>query len=64
MYRFMAKHLRLNLKAVMADGKIDEVDTALDPKSLAVFNADHPRPDNALKDGTEVAAALESAKRR
>jgi len=52
MYRFMAKHLRLNLKAVMADGKIDEVDTALDPKSLAVFNADHPRPDNALKDGT------------
>jgi hypothetical protein len=64
MYRFMAKHLGLNLKTVTADGKIDEADTALDPKSLAVFNADHPRPDSALKDGTEVAAALESARKR
>lgn len=64
MYRFMAKHLGLNLKAVMVDGKIDEVDTTLDPNSLVVFNADHSRPDYALKDGTEVAAALEAAKRR
>jgi hypothetical protein len=62
MYRFMAKHLGLNLKAVMADGKIDEVDTNLDPKSLQVFNEDHPRPDYALKDGTAVAAALETAR--
>jgi dienelactone hydrolase len=64
MYRFMAKHLGLNLKAVMADGKIEESDTALDPKSLQVFNEDHPRPEYALKDGAEVAAALEVAKRR
>ena len=62
MYRFMAKHLGLNLKAVMADGKIDEADTVLDPKSLQVFNEDHPRPDYALKDGTAVAAALETAR--
>jgi hypothetical protein len=64
MYRFMAKHLGLNLKTVMADGKIDEADTTLDPKSLQVFNEDHPRPDYALKDGTEVARALQTATRR
>jgi hypothetical protein len=64
MYRFMAKHLGLNLKAVLADGKIEESDTALDPKSLQVFNQDHPRPDYALKDGAEVAAALQAARTR
>jgi dienelactone hydrolase len=64
MYRFMAKHLGLNLKAVLADGKIEESDTALDPRSLQVFNQDHPRPDYALKDSAEIAAALEAAKRR
>jgi uncharacterized protein len=64
MYRFMAKHLALKLDAVMANGKIDELDTALDPKSLHVFNEDHPRPSYALKDGTEIAAALDAAKRR
>jgi len=64
MYRFMAKHLGLNLKRVVADGKIDEVDTSLDPKSLNVFNEAHPRPEHALKDGAEVAAALEAVRRR
>lgn len=63
MYRFMAKHLGLNLKAVLtSDGKIDESDTAIDPKSLRVFTDDHPRPSYALKDSAEVAAALERAK--
>jgi hypothetical protein len=62
MYRFMARHLGLNLKAVTADGKIDEADTSLDPKSLQVFNEDHPRPEYALKDGAQVAAALLSAR--
>jgi len=38
MYRFMAKHLRLDLKAVAAaDGKIDESETTVDPQALAVF---------------------------
>jgi len=64
MYRFMAKHLGLNLKLVIADGKMDEADTTLDPNTLRVFNEDHQRPDYALKDGTDVAAALEIAKRR
>lgn len=64
MYRFMAKHLGLNLKAVLAsDGKIDESDATLDPKSLQVFTENHPRPADALKDSAEVAAALEAAKR-
>jgi hypothetical protein len=63
MYRFMAKHLRLNLGAVTSNGKIDESDTNLDAKSLAVFNEAHPRPPYALKDGAEVAAALDRAHR-
>jgi dienelactone hydrolase len=63
MYRFMAKRLGLNLKAVTTpDGKIDEADTTLDGNLLDVFTADHPRPASALKDGTEIAAALEAAK--
>ena len=63
MYRFMAKHLGLNLKAVTTpDGKIDEADATLDGHLLDVFTADHPRPASALKDGTEIAAALEAAK--
>ena len=64
MYRFMAKHLQLNLKAVeTADGKIDESDTTLDPAALAVFTPEHPRPAYALKDGTEVLNALKSAQK-
>jgi hypothetical protein len=63
MYRFMAKHLGLNLKAVLtSDGKVDESDTTLDPRSLQVFTEDHPRPPHALKDSGQVAAALEAAK--
>jgi len=65
MYRFMARHLGLNLKRILTgEGKMDESDTALDPKTLQVFNEDHPRPPYALKDGTEIAAALETAKVR
>jgi hypothetical protein len=64
MYRFMAKHLQLNLKAAeTADGKIDESDTTLDPAALAVFTPEHPRPAYALKDGTEVLKALKSAQK-
>jgi hypothetical protein len=63
MYRFMAKHLGLNLKAVLtSDGKVDESDTTLDPRSLQVFTEDHPRPPHALKDSGQVAAALEAPK--
>jgi len=63
MYRFMAKHLGLNLKAVTTpDGKIDEADTTVDEGSLAVFDAEHPRPAYALKDGAAIAEALERSK--
>jgi uncharacterized protein len=63
MYRFMARHLGLNLKAVLtADGKIDESDATVDPKSLEVFTPDHPRPAYALKDGAAIAQALKAAK--
>jgi dienelactone hydrolase len=64
MYRFMAKHLQLNLAAVeTADGKIDESDTTLDPAALAVFTPEHARPAYALKDGAEVLKALKSAQK-
>ncbi len=63
MYKFMAKHLGLNLKAVTtADGSLDESETTVDGNSLDVFTAEHPRPADALKDGAEVAQALEKAK--
>jgi dienelactone hydrolase len=64
MYRFMAKHLPLDLKAVeTTDGKIDESDTTIDPAELAVFTAEHPRPAYALKDGNEILAALKAAQK-
>jgi len=63
MYRFMAKHLKLKLKAALtADGLLDESDTTLPPESLAVFTPNHPRPADALKDGSAVAEALAAAK--
>jgi hypothetical protein len=63
MYRFMAKHLGLNLKAVIVpDGKIDEFDTFIDEKLITVFNEEHPRPEYALKDGEAVAEAVQAAK--
>jgi dienelactone hydrolase len=63
MYRFMAKRLRLNLKAITnPDGTIDESDATVDPKSLEVFNEEHPRPAYALKDEAEVVTALDQAK--
>jgi hypothetical protein len=65
MYRFLAKHLRLNLKAVWREGgTVDESDAAVENlESLCVFGADHPRPAHALKDGGAVAAALEAQKK-
>jgi len=63
MYRFMAKRLGLNLKAVTKpDGTFDESDATVDPISLQVFNDEHPRPAYALKGDAEVFRALEEAK--
>jgi hypothetical protein len=63
MYRFMAKHLKLGLQWVTTtDDKFDESNTVLDAKTLEVFNDSHPRPEDALKDGAEVAKTLAAAK--
>ena len=50
MYAFMAKHLNLDIKAVSdAQGNVDEGPSkVLEQKDLAVFNAEHPRPANAV----------------
>jgi len=50
MYMFMAKHLNLDIKTVSdAHGNIDEGPSkVLEQKDLAVFNAEHPRPANAV----------------
>lgn len=50
MYAFMAKHLKLDLKAVTdKDGQVDEEPAkVLEQKDLAVFDASHPRPANAV----------------
>ncbi|HSU53301.1 MAG TPA: acetylxylan esterase [Candidatus Dormibacteraeota bacterium] len=63
MYRFMAKKLGLNLKAILTpEGKIDEADATVDENSLVVFNDEHPRPAYALKDSAAIARALDDAK--
>lgn len=50
MYIFMAKHLNLDIKAISdTQGNIDEGPSkVLDQRDLAVFDAEHPRPANAL----------------
>lgn len=59
MYAFMAKHVGLDLKAVTdAQGNIDETPAkVLEQKELEVFNANHPRPANAVM-GDEAVMAL------
>lgn len=56
MYKFMAKHLGLNLsKAVNADGTLNEKDIIIeDQKSLYSFNEEHPFPATAAKNNDEV----------
>jgi hypothetical protein len=65
MYRFLAKHLKLDLKAVTKeDGALDESDAVIeDMESLAVFTKDHPRPEKALKDSQAVAEVLDAARK-
>ena len=64
-YKFLAKHLGLNLKAVSRDdGTVDESDAAVENlESLCVFNADHPRPAHALKDSQAAADVLDAQKK-
>jgi dienelactone hydrolase len=55
--RFLAKHFNLSLKAVTGpDGNIDESPVVVETReTMLVFNADHPRPANAI--GPKVAVS-------
>lgn len=61
MYRFMAKHLGLDLHQILnKNGEIDESAVQLLPESaLSVFDAAHPIPANAVKGDAAVLALLE-----
>jgi hypothetical protein len=64
-YKFFARHLHLNLKAVARDdGTVDESDAAIENmESLCAFDADHPRPAYALKGSQAAADALDAQKK-
>ncbi len=58
-YRFLAKHLKLDLNRVLKNGEIDETpNTLLEPAALQVFNAEHPRPARAIVGDDAVMALL------
>lgn len=58
-YRFLAKHLNLDLNRVLKNGMIDETpNTLLDATALQAFNADHPRPARAVMGDDTVMALL------
>ena len=55
-YPFLAKHLKLNIKAVQGkDGKIDESFVVIEEyKDMLVFGPDNPRPKDAVKPNTKL----------
>jgi uncharacterized protein len=58
-YPFLAKHLGLNLDAVLKDGKVDEsVNTILSADDLTVFNDKYPMPKGAVLGNENVSKAL------
>ena len=61
MYRFLAKHLALELSRIQnGDGGIDESFVAVHPRDdLLVFPPDRPRPDYAITDGDVVISQLD-----
>lgn len=61
MYRFMAKHLGLDLRPILSkNGEIDESPVQLlSQADLSVFDAAHPLPANAIKGDEAVLAMLE-----
>ncbi|QRR03746.1 alpha/beta hydrolase family protein [Dyadobacter sandarakinus] len=61
MYAFMSKNLGLDLKAISdAQGNIDENSIkVLDQKDLAVYNAAHPLPANALSGNEALIKVLQ-----
>ncbi len=62
-YRFMAKHLGLNIRKVMKGDLVDEsANTVLPRKDLEVFNDRHPRPAGALQGNEAVMDLLNRIK--
>jgi uncharacterized protein len=58
-YPFLAKHLGLNINAVLKDGKVDEsINAVLIEKDLKVFNDAFPMPKSAIKGNEAVLKAL------
>ncbi len=59
-YKFLAKHLKLDIKRVQAtDGTIDESPVKMETREqLLVFNAKNPRPKDAVKPNTPLPAKL------
>jgi hypothetical protein len=60
MYPFMAKHLQLNMKAVLdKNGNVDEsTSLVMDQKKLAAFDKEHPMPSNAVKGDEQLLMRL------
>lgn len=60
MYPFMAKHLKLNLQAVLdKNGMVDEMASqVLDKLTLAAFDTVHPLPGNAIKGNEQLSLFL------
>ena len=62
-YAFLAKRLGLDLSRVTKDGQVDETrNTILTPTDLSVFNAEHPRPPNAIVGDDAVIALVTNAR--
>jgi len=64
MYKWMARHLKLDLEAVaLPGGGVDETDTVLeDTKPLHVWTEEHPRPKDAPVGTEAVGKVLEAQK--
>jgi dienelactone hydrolase len=65
-YRFLAKHLNLDLKNVVSKkGDIDETFVTVElPEVLQVFDAKHPIPAHAVHGNDNVSKLLESVRQR
>jgi len=58
-YRFLAKHLNLNLSTMEKDGQVDEsANTLLTADDLRVFTPNYPRPDRAVVGNDAVMSLL------
>jgi hypothetical protein len=61
MYRFLAKHLKLD--SALVDGEEKKIDesfvTVLKPEDLLVFTPEHPRPDAALTDAEQIIGQID-----